>query len=207
MLFDDSYKTIQQSAEGIFRDRGSRFIGLAFPIAGETVFKKHYNDLKKIHHKANHHCYALRLTPDRSIFKFSDDREPSGSAGRPILNTLLSFDVTDCAIVVVRYFGGTLLGVPGLINAYKSAAEEALRNAVIIQKEITEHYEMTFDFEKMNEVMHQLKMLDATIYANAYENACTIRFEISRSKADVLLKTLNDNYLLKGISVKSVQKP
>lgn len=207
MLFDDSYKTIQQSAEGIFRDRGSRFIGIAFPSTDEIAFKKHFNDLKKIHHKANHHCYALRLTPDRSIFKFSDDREPSGSAGRPILNTLLSFEVTDCAIVVVRYFGGTLLGVPGLIHAYKSAAEEALRNATIIQKEIKEHYEINFGFDKMNEVMHQLKTYDATIYANVYENACTVRFEISRSKADVLLKSINDNYLLKDVSIKSVQKP
>lgn len=197
MLFDDSYKTVSGLAEGIFRDRGSKFIGLLFPIKSEIEFKQHYNELKKLHHKANHHCYALRLTPNRSVFKSSDDREPAGTAGRPILNTLLSNDITYCGLIVVRYFGGTLLGVPGLINAYKSAAEETVKNANIISKEITEHYQLNFHYELMNEVMNLLKNHSAKIFENTFENECVIRFEISKSKADALIKEVKGNYLFK----------
>ncbi|MEO8146018.1 MAG: YigZ family protein [Bacteroidia bacterium] len=197
MLFDDSYKTIATLSEGIFRDRGSKFIGLLFPIKNEIEFKKHYNELKKLHHKANHHCYAIRLTPDRSIFKSSDDREPAGTAGRPILNTLLSNDTTDCGLIVVRYFGGTLLGVPGLINAYKSAAEESVKNATIILKEITEHYQLNFNYDLMNDVMNLLKNHSAKIYENTFENECIIKFEIAKSKADLLINEITTNYLFK----------
>ncbi len=205
MLFDDSYKTVENLSEGIFRDRGSKFIGLLFPVKSEIEFKRHYHELKKLHHKANHHCYAFRLTPDRSIFKSSDDREPAGTAGRPILNTLLSNDITDCGLIVVRYFGGTLLGVPGLINAYKSAAEEAVKNASIISKEITEFYQISFNYELMNEVMNLLKNQSARIFENTFENECVIRFEISKSKADDLIKEVKGNYLLKdNIKINSI---
>ena len=207
MLFDDSYKTIANAAEGLYRDRGSRFIALAFPITDESGFKKHYIDLKKIHHKANHHCYALRLTPDRSVFKFSDDREPSGSAGRPILNAMLSADVTDCAIVVARYFGGTLLGIPGLINAYKAAAEDALKHAAIIVMQVVEYYELHFSFGMMNDVMQLLKIHEAIILSNEYQNECIIRFSIGKNKADALIRAANTNYLLNGIKLMPVSKP
>src|SRR5258705_6714827 len=123
MIPDDVYKTIASMAKGSFRDRGSKFIAEAFPVTTEQEMKKNLSEAKKKHHKANHHCYAMRLTPDKNNFKCSDDREPSGSAGKPILNVLLSNELTDVLVVVSRYFGGTLLGVPGLINAYRSATQ------------------------------------------------------------------------------------
>src|SRR4051812_2596882 len=118
MLFDDTYRTIEKPAEGIFRDRGSKFLAFAYPISAEGEIKSIIAKLKVEHPKANHHCWAMRLTPDRGVFKLNDDGELSGTAGRPILNILLSRDITNVLVVVVRYFGGTLLGVPGLINAY-----------------------------------------------------------------------------------------
>ena len=122
-LFEDTYQTIEFPAEGIFRDKGSKFIAYAYPFKDEANLKDIIADLKSQHPKARHHCYAYRLSPDRSVFRVNDDGEPSGTAGRPILNVLLSMDVTNILVVVVRYFGGTLLGVPGLINAYKTATQ------------------------------------------------------------------------------------
>ncbi|MET1055429.1 MAG: YigZ family protein, partial [Pedobacter sp.] len=136
MLFDDTYKTIESRAEGLFKDKGSKFIAFAYPILSESEVKPILLGLRAEHTKANHFCYAYRLSPDRNVYRVNDDGEPSGTAGRPILNTLLSADVTNILIVVVRYFGGTLLGVPGLINAYKSAAAEALGLAEIIEKTV-----------------------------------------------------------------------
>src|ERR1700750_587996 len=126
MLFEDTYLTIEKSAEGIFRDRGSKFLAFAYAITHDGDIKGILAQLKNLHPKANHHCWAMRLTADRSVFRVNDDGEPSGTAGRPILNILLSKNLTNILVVVVRYFGGTLLGVPGLINAYKTATEEAL---------------------------------------------------------------------------------
>lgn len=131
MLFDDTYRTIAHPAEGIFKDRGSKFLGFAFPVKTETEIKEIIANLRAEHSKARHFCWALRLTADRSVFRLNDDGEPSGTAGRPILNTLLSADLTNILIVVVRYFGGTLLGVPGLINAYKTASQESILAAEI----------------------------------------------------------------------------
>src|ERR1700754_4353082 len=145
MLFDDTYKTIDKPTEGIFRDRGSKFLGYAYPINSENDIKAIVAGLKAEHPKANHHCWAMRLTIDRSVFRVNDDGEPSGTAGRPILNTLLSKDLTNLVVVVVRYFGGTLLGVPGLINAYKVATEEVLNQSVIISKTLNDVYTVSFD--------------------------------------------------------------
>ncbi|HZH54819.1 MAG TPA: YigZ family protein, partial [Sphingobacteriaceae bacterium] len=156
-LFDDTYRTILKPSEGIFRDRGSKFIGYAYPMTDENNLKDLLGEVKALHPKARHHCYAYRLTPDRSVFRINDDGEPSGSAGRPILNTLLSYDVTNVLIVVVRYFGGTLLGVPGLINAYKAAAKEALDAAEIVEKTVNDIYELTFEYLSLNDVMRVVK--------------------------------------------------
>jgi uncharacterized YigZ family protein len=119
MLFEDTFKTIRTPAEGIFKDRGSKFLAYAYPIEQENEVKPLVENLKKEHFKAVHHCFAYRLGLDRSNFRVTDDGEPSGTAGKPIFNTLLSQEITNILVVVVRYFGGTLLGVPGLINAYK----------------------------------------------------------------------------------------
>ena len=120
MLFDDTYKTISEPSEGFFKDKGSKFISYAFPILNDSNAKERLTHLREIHPKAVHHCFAYRLGQDRMSYRMSDDGEPSGTAGRPILNTLYSRDITNVLVVIVRYFGGTLLGVPGLINAYKS---------------------------------------------------------------------------------------
>jgi uncharacterized YigZ family protein len=181
MLFDDTYRTINKPYEGAFKDRGSKFLAFIYPIDREQEVKPIIDELKNLHPKANHHCYAFRLGLDRSNFRANDDGEPSGTAGRPILNTLLSKDLTNILVVVVRYFGGTLLGVPGLINAYKSAAMEALSNAEIIEKTINSRYEITFDFEKMNDVMKVVKEFNLKIIQQTYENRCGIEFEVRNS--------------------------
>ena len=139
-LFEDTYRTIEKSAEGIFRDKGSKFISYAYPFTTEDQLKEIIADLKTLHPKARHHCWAYRIGPDRTVYRLNDDGEPSGTAGRPILNVLLSMDVTNVIVIVVRYFGGTLLGVPGFNNAYKSATQDALTHAEIIERKInTKH--------------------------------------------------------------------
>jgi len=188
MLFDDKYKTIKNRAEGIFRDKGSKFIAYAFPVKSEEESKLILAEIKAEHPKARHHCWALRLTPDRSIFRINDDGEPSGTAGRPILNTLLSNDLTNIFVVVVRYFGGTLLGVPGLINAYKSATADAILNAEIIEKTVNDVYKLSFEYLQMNDVMRIVKDANISILKQNYENNCTLEVEIPKSKLNDALQ-------------------
>jgi uncharacterized YigZ family protein len=191
MLFDDTYKTIENPAEGIFRDRGSKFLGYAFPINSENDIKAIVAQLKSEHPKANHHCWAMRLTIDRSVFRVNDDGEPSGTAGRPILNTLLSKDLTNLLVVVVRYFGGTLLGVPGLINAYKVATEEALNQAVIIEKTVNDVYAVSFDYLQMNDVMRIIKDENLIILNQAFDNDCSIQLSIRKTQVEQALFKLS----------------
>lgn len=187
MLFDDTYKTITNPSEGIFRDRGSKFLGYAYPVVAEDEVKTILADIRAAHPKARHFCWALRLSPDRSIFRIQDDGEPSGTAGRPILNTMLSADVTNLLIVVVRYFGGTLLGVPGLINAYKTAAIEAIQAAEIVEKTVNDIYELHFDYLLMNEVMRLIKDERLNILSQDFDNSCSIKIEIRKSNLNFIL--------------------
>lgn len=147
------YFTIEKPSQTEFKDRGSRFIAYAFPIATTDDFKKRLKELKEEHSKAVHHCFAYRIGTDGNSFRLSDDGEPSGSAGKPILGQIDSKNITNVAVVVVRYFGGTLLGVPGLINAYKTVTSLALQLTPIIEKQILVQYEMQFDYTLMNDVM------------------------------------------------------
>jgi len=199
MLFDDTYKTINKTSEGIFRDKGSKFIGYAYPIKTETEVKEIINKLRAEHVKARHFCWAIRLSPDRNIFKLNDDGEPSGTAGRPILNTLLSADVTNILVVVVRYFGGTLLGVPGLINAYKTATVEALKENVIIIKTVNDIYQVNFDYLAMNQVMKVIKEEQLEIIAQEFDTNCTIKFEVRKSNLNTVLGKLEK---VEGIEIK-----
>ena len=200
MIPDDTYKTISEKSEGSFRDRGSKFIAEAFPVSTEQEIKKILKGVKKNHPKANHHCYAWRLTPDKKVFKCSDDREPSGSAGRPILNAILGSDLTDLLIVVSRYFGGTLLGVPGLINAYRTAAQNAIDQSHKIIKTVNKQYELQFDYSLMNEVMSILKREHANILHQDFNELCPgvtrIKFEIRKNKSENLVKRIKDNHQL-----------
>ena len=191
MLFDDTYRTIEKPSEGIFRDRGSKFLSFVYPVTNETELKSNLTQLRSLHPKANHHCWAMRLTPDRSIFRLNDDGEPSGTAGRPILNTLLSHDLTNLAVVVVRYFGGTLLGVPGLINAYKMATEEALNIAVFIQKTVNDVYTIEFDYLQMNDVMRIIKEDGLEIITQTFDNDCNFKVSIRKMQVNQTLGKLN----------------
>lgn len=183
MLFEDTYLTAGKATEASFTDRGSKFIAYVYPIQTEADVKPLVAQLKATHPKANHHCWAMRLSPDRSIFKLNDDGEPSGTAGRPILNVLLSKNVTNTLIVVVRYFGGKLLGVPGLINAYKTAAEEALKVSGVTEKVSSDVYTIEFDYLQMNAVMKLIKEEGIVLLNQQADNTCS--FEISIRKAKV----------------------
>lgn len=199
MLFDDTYQTIEKPTESLFRDRGSKFLGFAYPIRSETEIKGIVAKLKAEHPKANHHCWATRLSIDRLVFRINDDGEPSGTAGRPILNTLLSKDLTNILVVVVRYFGGTLLGVPGLINAYKVATEEALKQAVIIHKTVNDVYTITFDYLQMNDVMRIIKDDNLDILEQQFDNDCSIQLSIRKTQVEQTLGKLNKVNGLKSL--------
>jgi uncharacterized YigZ family protein len=190
MLFDDTFKTISKPSEGIFKDKGSRFIAYLYPIQSELDIKDIIAELKSIHPKASHHCWALRLSQDRSIFRINDDGEPSGTAGRPILNTLLSFDLTNVIAVVVRYFGGTLLGIPGLINAYKTATNEAIQASEIIEKTVDLVFKIEFSHSVMNEVMKVVKDENIKIFNQSFDLNCTFNLEIRQSQVNKVIDRL-----------------
>jgi len=187
MLFNDTYQTITEASEGIFRDKGSKFIAYAYPIKSETEVKEITAKLRAEHNKARHFCWAIRLTPDRNVHKFNDDGEPSGTAGRPILNALLSADVTNILVVVVRYFGGTLLGVPGLINAYKTATVDALNTAEIITKTVNDVYELEFDYLMMNDVMRVVKDEQLNILSQNFDTYCKLSFEVRKANLNQVM--------------------
>ena len=190
-LFEDTYYTIDKPTEGIFRDKGSKFIAYAYPFRDENSLKDIITELKSLHPKARHHCWAYRLTPDRSVFRVNDDGEPSGTAGRPILNVLLSKDVTNVLVVVVRYFGGTLLGVPGLINAYKTATQEALEVAEIVEKTVNDVYEIAFEYLQMNDVMRVIKEENIQVLDQQFDNNCVIKMEIRKMQVNTVLHKLD----------------
>ena len=190
MLFEDTFKTISKPSEGIFKDKGSRFIAYLYPIQSELDIKDIIAELKSIHPKASHHCWARRLSQDRSIFRINDDGEPSGTAGRPILNTLLSFDLTNVIAVVVRYFGGTLLGIPGLINAYKTATMEAIQASEIIEKTVDLVFKIEFSHSVMNEVMKVVKDENIKIFNQSFDLNCTFNLEIRQSQVNKVIDRL-----------------
>ncbi|RYD97660.1 MAG: YigZ family protein, partial [Sphingobacteriales bacterium] len=179
-----------------FRDRGSTFHAYAFPIATVEDFKKRLRALKEEHPKAVHHCFAYRIGTDGNNFRASDDGEPSGSAGKPILGQLDSKGVTNTAIVVVRYFGGTLLGVPGLINAYKTVASYALQLTPLIQKPVLVSYELNFDYTLMNDVMMVVKRFGCSVIENEAHLFCRMVIGIPKKEEEVCLQKLQDMHTL-----------
>jgi uncharacterized YigZ family protein len=199
MLFDDTYRTIAAAAEGVFRDRGSKFIGYAYPVLSEEEIKPVLLNLRAEHAKARHFCWALRLSPDRGVFRIQDDGEPSGTAGRPILNTMLSADITNVLIVVVRYFGGTLLGVPGLINAYKTAAAEAIQASSIVEKTVNDIYELQFGYLMMNDVMKLIKEERLNMLSQDFDNSCVIKIEIRKASLNAILGKIEK---IEGVKLK-----
>lgn len=188
----DHYFTIEKPSMAEFKDRGSKFLGYAFPITSPEHFKQHLQDLKKEHAKAVHHCFAYRLGLTNNLFRVSDDGEPAGTAGRPILGQIDSSDVTNTAIIVVRYFGGTLLGVPGLINAYKSAASMALQLTPFVQKTIECYYELSFDYTQMGEVMNVVKQYGCSVAEQSMQLFCNLRIGIPKARLEEVLYKFKD---------------
>ncbi|MBP6432385.1 MAG: YigZ family protein [Ferruginibacter sp.] len=188
----DYYKTIQQPSTAEFKDRGSKFIAYAYPIESVNDFKSNLQTLKKEHPKAVHHCFGYRLGTDGNTFRSSDDGEPSGTAGKPILGQIDSAEITNVMVVVVRYWGGTLLGVPGLINAYKTAAAFALQVTPIVQKQIEVNYSIQFDYTQMNEIMLVLKQYACTIIKQDLQLFCNIQFGVPKNRLQEVLYKLND---------------
>lgn len=186
------YHTIERNSTAEFKDRGSRFIALAFPILSADDFKKQYQQIKKDHAKAVHHCFGYRVGNVGNIFRVSDDGEPSGTAGKPILGQLDSRQIVDAAVVVVRYFGGTLLGVPGLINAYKSAASLALQLTPLVQKQVMLAYKLSFDYTRMNDVMMIIKQFGCEIKSSETMLFCEMMVSIPKARIDEVLFKLNE---------------
>ncbi len=190
----DKYNTIEKESQGYFKDKGSKFYSYAFPLQNEEKVKETIALLKKEHHSARHFCYAWRLGIENIRYRANDDGEPSSTAGKPILGQLLSFDVTNILVVVVRYFGGTLLGVSGLINAYKSATNDALNNSKIVNKLIKQRYKISFTYNELNDVMHLLKKEDYTIVNTDFKESCSLVFSVRKSEAKNAEKLFNELY-------------
>ena len=181
MSENDTYKTIRSVSTGLYKEKGSKFISAAWPVSDEQIIRSILEGIRKEHHEARHHCYAYQLGSREISWRANDDGEPSGTAGRPILGQIRSFGLTNVLIVVSRYFGGTLLGVSGLINAYRSAANDALGNAEIIDHIIQESYEITYPYASMNDVMRIIKEEDIAQSGHSFDLECRIvvRFRLS----------------------------
>jgi uncharacterized YigZ family protein len=198
----DTYKTIKSTSQGIFKDKGSRFLSFAYPVSSIDEIKPILEKLRKEYHDARHHCYAYLIGHDNSLWRVNDDGEPSGTGGRPILGQIKSFELTYVLIVVVRYFGGTLLGVSGLINAYKEAAADALLNAEIIISTIQDYYEIYYPYSAMNEVMKVLKDENISQYDQKFELDCCIKI---RFRISVREKTLEKLERIEGLRLNFIE--
>jgi uncharacterized YigZ family protein len=189
-LSSDYYNTIEQSSTAEFKDRGSKFIAYAFPIADVSGFKEKLAGIKKEHPKATHHCFAYRVGLDGNNFRVSDDGEPSGSAGKPILGQIDSKALANVLVIVVRYFGGTLLGVPGLINAYRTAAALALQVTPVVRKPVEINYTLQFDYTIMNDVMMIIKQCDCNVISQEMQLFCRVQVGIPKNRFDEVMYRL-----------------
>lgn len=188
----DYYFTIEQPSTAEFKDRGSKFLAYAYPVQEVADVKLRLGELKKEHPKAVHHCFAYRLGLDGTQFRVADDGEPAGSAGRPILGQIDSKQLTNTLVVVVRYFGGTLLGVPGLINAYKTATSLALQVTPIVQKPVEIKYVLHFDYTLMNEVMMVVKQSQCSVMAQEMQLFCQLTIGVPRNRLDEVLYRISE---------------
>lgn len=190
MQDDDRYRTVAAPAEAACRERSSKFLAWIYPVRSEEEIRGHLDALRKRFFDATHHCYAWRLGPRGEAFRANDDGEPSGTAGKPILGQLLSHELTDCLIVVVRYFGGTKLGVSGLIAAYRESAAEAIAAAQIIERTVDRIIRFEFSYLSMNDVMRIIKEEQPEIREQAFDNLCRMSVAIRESRAEGLIGKL-----------------
>ena len=197
----DFYLTIEKESLAEFKDRGSRFLAYAFPVLSADDFKKRLKEIKEEHPKAAHHCFAYRIGTDGNNFRSSDDGEPSGSAGRPILGQIDSKELSNIAIIVVRYFGGTLLGVPGLINAYKTSASFALQLTPLIKKPVLINYRLQFDYTRLNEVMRIIKKNDCIVLKQELQLFCIMETSIPKQNLELCILQLKN---LKGMELSAI---
>lgn len=188
----NSYKTITRVSEGLYKEKGSKFISLAYPVESVEEIAEIVANLKKEYYDARHHCYAWKLGADGSKTRTVDDGEPSSTAGRPILGQITSSEITNVLIVVIRYFGGTKLGVSGLIKAYKDAAADAIANNEIVEKAVEIEVNVTFGYEQMNAVMKAIKDTEPKIKEQNFDNLSTMKLLINKSKYDLLIAKLKD---------------
>lgn len=192
MAIPTHYFTIESTASAVFEDRGSKFIGYTFPVKTVADFKEAIAGLKKEHPKASHFCFAYRLGLDGNNYRVSDDGEPSGSAGRPILGQIDSKALKDILVVVVRYFGGTLLGIPGLINAYKTAASLAMQVTPSVRKSVEVDYSLQFDYTRINDVMVILKRFGCTIHQQDMQLFCSFKVGVALESEQDFLKQMKE---------------
>ena len=191
----DTYKTIaRKSKEVLFKDRGSKFFGYAFPVSDEDAIKKHLDQLKKQHFNARHWCYAWQLGYDYSRYRVNDDGEPSNSAGMPIYGQIKSFELTQILIVVVRYFGGTKLGISGLINAYRTAAKYAIDESRIVERTIDQEFQLNFDYPEMNTVMRLIKEHSLTIKHQELETECKLIIRTRKKDSEKVYELFSNTY-------------
>jgi uncharacterized YigZ family protein len=190
MEYSDTYKTIGTPAEGLYKEKGSKFIAYSFHVSSEPEIKEIIARLKKEHHSARHHCFAWRLGSDLKLFRVNDDGEPSGTAGRPIFGQIQQHELTDILVVVIRYFGGILLGTSGLTNAYKKAALEAIHNAVIVEKIIETTIEVNFDYRAMNDFMLVLKEFQLEMKESRFDLSCEAKILVRKQLTSAVLEKL-----------------
>ncbi len=189
----DTYKTITKpSEETLFKDRNSKFFGYAFPVFSEEDIKERLEELRKQHHTARHHCYAWQLGTENTRFRANDDGEPSNSAGQPIYGQIQAFEVTNILIVSVRYFGGTKLGVGGLINAYRTSAQLALEASEIVEKTIDVHYKLTFGYDMMNKVQRIIKERNLDIINQKLELDCEYTISVRKKEAESIFEVFDN---------------
>lgn len=197
----DQYRTIAGPSQGIYKEKGSKFLGFAFPVRSEEQVKARLQELRGRYHDARHHCYAYCLGPDMQTYRMNDDGEPSSTAGRPIFGQIQSHLLTDTLVVVVRYFGGTLLGTSGLIRSYKHAAEDALSHARIIKKTVQSLYQLEFDYPLMSDIMRLLHEYDIQPYEKEFQESCRFRIGIRQSAEQQVAERFKS---LKGLKIKRI---
>lgn len=196
----DTYYTIEKPAEGVFKDRNSRFMAFGYPVENIDQVNERLLYLRKKYHDARHHCYAYRLGSEAGIFRMNDDGEPSGTAGKPIYNQILAHNLTNVLVVVVRYFGGTLLGTGGLVNAYKMSTAAMIENALIIARYIEEKIELAFPYDKLSAVMRIIKEESLVPLNPVYDANCRLTLSIRKSSSEKMAQKLS---AVSGVEIKS----
>ena len=190
MDYTDTYKTIGARSEGLYKEKGSKFIAYAFPVSNELQIKEITAQIKKDHHSARHHCFAWRLGSDHQLFRVNDDGEPSGTAGRPIFGQIQLYELTDILVVVVRYFGGILLGTSGLTNAYKHATSDVLTHAAIVEKTVETTIEVNFDYLVMNDFMTILKEFQLEMTESHFDLTCKVKILVRKQLTALVMDKL-----------------